>query len=137
VEAGKNTSTVIHASPKRRRKGNSVVSYETVMYGYESSATLTTDTLHYTLQKSPLVREGRILPPESLRVVRGDGNGNPVVSDETLMYGYESSATLTTDTLHYTLQKGPLVREGRILPPESLRVIRGDGKGTQWSQMRQ
>jgi hypothetical protein len=46
-EADKNTSTVIPASRKRRRKGNAVVSDETVMYGYESSATLTTDRLHY------------------------------------------------------------------------------------------
>jgi hypothetical protein len=36
--------------------------------------------------------------------------GNPVVSDETMMYGYESSATLTTDRLHYKLQTRPLVR---------------------------
>jgi hypothetical protein len=28
------------------------------MYGYESSATLTTDRLHYKLQTSPLAREG-------------------------------------------------------------------------------
>jgi hypothetical protein len=63
VEAGKNTSTVIPASLKRRRKGNPVVSDETVMYGYESSATLTTDRLHYKLQTRPLVREGRILTP--------------------------------------------------------------------------
>jgi hypothetical protein len=28
------------------------------------------------------------------------------------MYGYESSATLTTGTLHYKLQIRPLVREG-------------------------
>jgi hypothetical protein len=42
-EAGKNTSTVIPASRKRRRKGNPVASDETVMYDYESSATLTTD----------------------------------------------------------------------------------------------
>jgi hypothetical protein len=28
------------------------------------------------------------------------------------MYGYESSATLTTDRLHYKLQIRPLVREG-------------------------
>jgi hypothetical protein len=49
VEAGKNTSTVIPASRKRRRKGNPVVSEETVMYGYESSATLTTGRLHYKL----------------------------------------------------------------------------------------
>jgi hypothetical protein len=43
VEAGKNSSTVIPASRKRRRKGNPVVSDETIMYGYESSGTLTTD----------------------------------------------------------------------------------------------
>jgi hypothetical protein len=43
VEAGKNTYTVFPASRKRRRNGNPVVSDETVMYGYESSATLTTD----------------------------------------------------------------------------------------------
>jgi hypothetical protein len=67
--------TVIPASRKRRQKGNSVVSGETVMYGYESSATLTTDRLHYKLQTCPLVREGRILPPQSLRVVRGDRKG--------------------------------------------------------------
>jgi hypothetical protein len=28
------------------------------------------------------------------------------------MYGYESSATLATDRLHYKLQTRPLVREG-------------------------
>jgi hypothetical protein len=75
VEADKNTSTVIPASRKRRRKGNPVVSGETVMYSYESSATLTTDRLHYKLQTRPLVREGRILLAQSLRVVRGDGKG--------------------------------------------------------------
>jgi hypothetical protein len=58
VEAGKNPSTVIPASRKRRRKGNPVVSDETVMYGYESSATLTTDRLQYKLQTRPLAREG-------------------------------------------------------------------------------
>jgi hypothetical protein len=63
VEAGKNTSTVIPTSRKRRRKGNPVVSDETVMYGYESFATLTTNRMHYKLQTRPLVREGRILPP--------------------------------------------------------------------------
>jgi hypothetical protein len=56
MEAGKNTSTVIPASCKRRWKGNPVVSDETVMYGYESSMTLTTDRLHYKLQTRPLVR---------------------------------------------------------------------------------
>jgi hypothetical protein len=30
------------------------------------------------------------------------------------MYGYESSATLTTDRLHYKLQTRPLVREGAL-----------------------
>jgi hypothetical protein len=58
VEAGKNTSTVILANRKRRWKGNPVVSDETVMYGYESSATLTTDRLHYKLQTRTLVKEG-------------------------------------------------------------------------------
>jgi hypothetical protein len=62
VEAGKNTSTVVPASRKRRQKGNPVVSGETVIYGYESSATLTTDRLHYKLQTRPLIREGGILP---------------------------------------------------------------------------
>jgi hypothetical protein len=58
VEAGKSTSTVIPASRKRRRKGNPVVSDETVMHGYEPSATLTTDRLHYKLQIRPILREG-------------------------------------------------------------------------------
>jgi hypothetical protein len=49
---------VISVSRKRGRKGNPVVSDETVMYGYESSVTLTTDRLHYKLQTRPLVREG-------------------------------------------------------------------------------
>jgi hypothetical protein len=51
-----------HRSPvsrKRRPKGNPVVSDETVMFGYESSATLATDRPHYKLQTRPLVREGR------------------------------------------------------------------------------
>jgi hypothetical protein len=61
VEAGKNTSIVIPACRKRRRKGNPVVTDETVIYGYESSATLTTDRLHYKLQTRLLVREDRIL----------------------------------------------------------------------------
>jgi hypothetical protein len=38
--------------------------------------------------------------------------GNLVASDETEMYGYESSATLTTGRLHYKLQTHPIVREG-------------------------
>jgi hypothetical protein len=58
VEAGKNTSTVIPASRKRRQSGNPVVSDEILMYGYESPATLTTDRLHCKLQTRPLVREG-------------------------------------------------------------------------------
>jgi hypothetical protein len=58
VEAGKITSTAIPAGRKRRRKANPVVSDETVMYGYESSATLTTDRLYYKLQTRPLVRVG-------------------------------------------------------------------------------
>jgi hypothetical protein len=58
VDASKHASTVIPANRKRRRKGNPVVSDETLMYGYESSATLTTDRLHYKLQTRPLLREG-------------------------------------------------------------------------------
>jgi hypothetical protein len=58
MEAGYNTSTVIPASRKSRRKGNPVVSDETVMYDYESFATLITDRLHCKLQTRPLVREG-------------------------------------------------------------------------------
>jgi hypothetical protein len=49
VEADKNVSTVIPASCKRRRKRSPVASDETVMYGYESSATLTTDRVQYSL----------------------------------------------------------------------------------------
>jgi hypothetical protein len=45
VEAGYSISTVIPASRKRRWKEKPVVLDETVMYGYESSATLTTDRL--------------------------------------------------------------------------------------------
>jgi hypothetical protein len=59
VEAGKNTSTVIPASRKRQRELNPVVSGETVMYRYESSATLTTDRLHCKLQTGPLIKEGK------------------------------------------------------------------------------
>jgi hypothetical protein len=58
VEPGKSTSNVIPASRKRRRKGNPLVSDETVIYGYESSATLTTDRLRYNSQTCPVVREG-------------------------------------------------------------------------------
>jgi hypothetical protein len=98
VREGKNTSTVIPASRKRRREGIPVVSGETVMYGYESSATLTTDRLHYKLQTRPLVREGKntstIIPASRKR----RREGNPAVLDETVMYGYESSATLTCTT---------------------------------------
>jgi hypothetical protein len=63
AEAGKNTSTVIPASRKGRRKGNPVVSDERVMYGYASSVTLTTHKLHYKLQTRPLVRSGKFKNP--------------------------------------------------------------------------
>jgi hypothetical protein len=86
------------------------------MYGYEFSATLTTDRLHYKLQTRPLVRESpcgggytsTVIPASRKRRRKG----SPVVSEETVMYGYEFSATLTTDRLHYKLQIRPLVREG-------------------------
>jgi hypothetical protein len=46
------------ASRKRRRKGNPVVSDETVLYGYGPSVTLAIDRMHYKLHTRPLVREG-------------------------------------------------------------------------------
>jgi hypothetical protein len=54
----------------------------------------------------------KILSLSSLRVVRGDGKGTQVFSDETVVYGYEFSVTLTTDRLHYKLYTHPLVRAG-------------------------
>jgi hypothetical protein len=68
VETGKNTSIVIPASRKRRQKGNPVVSDETLMYGYESSATLTTGialqiTDPSSRHKVPVWRRVRILTP--------------------------------------------------------------------------
>jgi hypothetical protein len=54
VEVGRNTSTIIPVSHKRRVR----VSNETVMYGYEFSVTLTIDRLHNNLQTRPLVRQG-------------------------------------------------------------------------------
>jgi hypothetical protein len=84
VEGDKNTSTVIPASRKRRQKENPVVSDETVMYDYESSAILTTDRLHYNLQTRPLVREGKntstVIPASRKRRLKRI----PVVSDETV-----------------------------------------------------
>jgi hypothetical protein len=50
VEAVWNTFTIIPVSRKRRQNGNLVLSDETAIYGYESSATLATDRLHYELQ---------------------------------------------------------------------------------------
>jgi hypothetical protein len=43
------------------------------------------------------------------------------------MYGSESSATLTTDRLHYKLQIRPLVREGA--PRQRVQQISGKTKG--------
>jgi hypothetical protein len=50
-------------------------------------------------------------------------NGNPVVSDEIVMYGYESSATLATDKV----QARPLVREGT--PRQRAKQFSGKKKG--------
>jgi hypothetical protein len=63
------------------------------------------------------------LPPAS-RKRRGEGN--PVVSDETVMFGYESSATLTTDRVHCKLQTRPLVREGA--PTRRAKQLSGKGR---------
>jgi hypothetical protein len=43
-----------------RKPRNNGGSLEIVMYGYESSATLTTDRLHYNLQTRPIVRDGAL-----------------------------------------------------------------------------
>jgi hypothetical protein len=60
-QRGYNTSTVVPPSRNRRRGGESLISDETVTYGYESNATLTTDRLHYTLETRPLLRICKIL----------------------------------------------------------------------------
>jgi hypothetical protein len=64
-----------------------------------------------------MCRRVRILQPQYLRVLRGDGKGIELVSGETVMDGYESSATLTTDRLHYKKLTRPHVRGGRVLAP--------------------
>jgi hypothetical protein len=86
VEAGKNTSIVIPASRKRRQKRNPVVSDETVMYGYESSATLTTDRLHYKLQTRPLVREGVQDEEQSNCTAKGRKKQNVVMGPKEVSY---------------------------------------------------
>jgi hypothetical protein len=55
-----NNKAVVPASHKRRRQGNLL---QRLLYGYKSSATLTTDRLHYKLQTCPMVRECRIITP--------------------------------------------------------------------------
>jgi hypothetical protein len=69
VEAGKNTSTIIPVSSMRRRKENPVVPDEIAMYGYESSATLTTDRLQIanyrpvlSLERAPQDKEQSNFP---------------------------------------------------------------------------
>jgi hypothetical protein len=88
VEEGKDTSTVIPASRKRRREGNPVLSSETLMYGYESSAGHWQIALQITdpssRQRVPVWKQVRIRPPLSLRVVRGDGKGTELVSGDTV-----------------------------------------------------
>jgi hypothetical protein len=59
------------------------------MYGYESSAALTTDRLRYTLQTRPLVREAKNTSTAVPASRQRRREGNPV---QTVMYGYESSA---------------------------------------------
>jgi hypothetical protein len=41
--------------------------------------------------------------PELCSNIHTATEGNPVASDETVIYGYESSSTLATDRLHYKL----------------------------------
>jgi hypothetical protein len=54
------------------------------------------------------------------------------------MYGYESSATLTTDRLHYKLQTRPLVREGApVFENRVLRIFgpKGDEVTGEWRKL--
>jgi hypothetical protein len=69
--------TVIPASRKWRQKGSPVVSDETVMYGYEPSATLATDRLHYKLQTRPLV--GEVLPKAKSEAIIRQKNGKRTI----------------------------------------------------------
>jgi hypothetical protein len=64
------------------------------VYGYESSATLTTQTNYRPVLSSERVDTCLLIPASRKRRLKG----NPVVSGETVTYGYESSATLTTQT---------------------------------------
>jgi hypothetical protein len=59
VEAGSNISTVVPASRKRRRGGNTV-SDETVMYGYWSSVIWPVSGCTVKLQTRPLFRESAL-----------------------------------------------------------------------------
>jgi hypothetical protein len=70
------------------------------------------------------VEEGKDTPTVIPASRKRRRKGNPVVSDERVMYSYES-ATLTIDRLHYKLHTRPLVREGAPRP----RAKQFSGKG--------
>jgi hypothetical protein len=78
------------------------------MHGYESSATLSCTTNYRHVISSERVNTSTVIPASRKRLRKG----NPVVSDETVMFANEFFTTLTTERLHYKLQTRPLVREG-------------------------
>jgi hypothetical protein len=125
VEAGKSISTVIPASLKRRQKGNPVVSGETVMYGYESSATLTTDRLHYKLQTRPLQRGRPKTKNKAIfRQKKGKSKMWSCALHQDRLTSWPTVSCKVTSTI-------PVWRRVRILPPYFLRVGRGDRMGTE------
>jgi hypothetical protein len=76
----------------------------------------------------------------SFSTIRGFTNGirveesknkNPVVSEETVVYGYESASTLTTD--RYKLQTRSLVREGAPKTKSKTIFRQRKGKSKIWS----
>jgi hypothetical protein len=84
------------------------------------------------MSKTPRVEAGK---KTSLRVLRGDGKGTELVSDETVMYSYESSPTLkrqagrtsvTRRNISYRLQTKSRP-EGDILSRSPLQVNRRFG----------
>jgi hypothetical protein len=141
VEAGKNSSSVIPATRKRRRKGNLSVSDETAMYGYKTSATLTTDITLQNTDPSSCQRGGpKTKGKQIFRQKKGKRKfwswtpkGCPIprrtdwqtdwltvsckvsstskFSDETVKYGYGFCVTWTIEWLYCKLQTRPLVRE--------------------------
>jgi hypothetical protein len=70
------------------------------MYGYEPSANLTTDRLHYKLQTRPLVREG--VPRRRAKQFSGTRN-DKVKSGQGCQGGARYQDILTDDELQFRL----------------------------------